>query len=363
MSARDAAGIRLFNQQIVHSSSTSAADVVARLGAIQAQDFRGALWSIGLRYPGSSIADVERAIDNREIVRTWPMRCTLHFVAAADVRWILQLLTPRMVKGAAGRVRQLGLDEPAFVRSAKALEKALRDGKSLTRDELYAVLERAKIATGAQRGTHILTRLSQDGLLCFASHRGSKPTFALLDEWVPKSRALARDEAMAELTLRYFRGHGPSGVRDLAWWAGITLGQARAGVAMVASELEEVTIGKSTQYVARDAATAPHTKRSVHLLPGFDEYLLGYTDRSIALDPAHAGVILPGNNGMFLPTIVAGGRVVGTWKATAIKGTMVVTPSPFTTLSGRDVTSVVTAAKRYTEFATRGDQDRPARSR
>ena len=353
MNARDAAGIRLFNQQIVHSSRTSAADVVSRLGAIQAQDYRGALWSIGLRYPGSSIADVERAIAAREIVRTWPMRCTLHFVAAADVRWMLQLLTPRMVKGSVGRMRQLELDERAFVRSAKALEKALRDGESLTRDELYAVLERAKIATGAQRGPHILTRLSQDGLLCFASHRGSQPTFSLLEEWVPKSRALTRDEALAELTLRYFRGHGPAGVRDFAWWAGITLGQARAGVAMVASTLEEVRIGETTQFVARDAATAPRSKRSVHLLAGFDEYLLGYTDRSIALDPAHAGAIVPGNNGMFLPTIVAGGRVVGTWKAVVSPKQTTVAPSPFTPLSERDSRALAVASKRYAQFTRR----------
>ena len=354
MNAREAASLRLFNQQIVQSSRTSAADVVARLGAIQAQDYRGALWSIGLRCPGSSIADVERAIAAREIVRTWPMRRTLHFVAVADVRWMLQLLAPRMVKGAVGRMRQLGLDEPAFVRSAKALAKALRDGKSLTRDELYAVLERAKVATGAQRGIHILSRLSQDGLLCFASHRGSQPTFALLDEWVPKSRALAQDEALAELALRYFRGHGPASVRDLAWWAGITLGDARTGVAMVASSLEETKVGESTQFVARDAATAPRAKRSVHLIPGFDEYLLGYTDRSVALDPAHATVIVPGNNGMFMPTIVAGGRVVGTWKPSKTAKGTVVLPQPFAPLSESDARALAVASKRYVQFV-RGD--------
>ncbi|HMI57207.1 MAG TPA: winged helix DNA-binding domain-containing protein, partial [Gemmatimonadaceae bacterium] len=350
MNARQAAGIRLFNQQIVQSSRTSAAEVVARLGAIQAQDYRGALWSIGLRYPGSSISDVERAIADREIVRTWPMRRTLHFVAASDVRWMLQLLAPRMVRGSVGRMRQLGLDEPDFRRSTKALEKALRDGKAHTRDELYAVLERAKITTGAQRGTHILTRLSQDGLLCFASHRGSQPTFALLDEWVPDSRALTRDEALAELTLRYFRGHGPAGVRDLVWWAGITLGQARAGVAMVASALEEMKIGDTTQFVARDAATAPRSKRSVHLLPGFDEYLLGYTDRSIALDKAHASAIVPGNNGMFMPTIVAGGRVAGTWKASKTAKGTVVLPQPFAPLSDSDSRALAVASKRYVQF-------------
>ena len=354
MNARETAGLRLFNQQIVHSSRTSPAEVVSRLGALQAQDYRGALWSIGLRYSGSSVADVERAIADREIVRTWPMRRTLHFVAATDVQWMLQLLAPRMVKGAAGRVRQLGLDEPAFTRSANVVEKALRDGKALTRHELYAMLERAKIATEGQRGIHILSRLSQDGLLCFASHRGSQPTFALLEEWVPKARERTRDESLAELTVRYFRGHGPATIRDLAWWAGITLGDARAGTAMVASELHEEILGSTSLFAARDAATAPHTARSVHLLPGFDEYLLGYTDRSLALDAAHANLIVPGSNGMFMPTIVAGGRVVGKWKvAKSAKGATVV-PQPFASLSERDSRALALASKRYVQFVRGG---------
>ncbi|HEV7705367.1 MAG TPA: winged helix DNA-binding domain-containing protein, partial [Gemmatimonadaceae bacterium] len=311
----------------------------------------------------STIAEVERAIADREIVRTWPMRRTLHFVAAADIRWMLALLAPRMIKGSAGRMRQLELDEAILVRSAKAIEKAMRDDRSLTRDELYAVLERAKIAPGNQRGTHILTRLSQDGLLCFASHRGKQPTFALLDEWLPNTRALARDEALAELTLRYFRGHGPATTRDLAWWAGIPLGEARAGISMVASELDGVQIGDSSQFVARDAATAPRANRSVHLLPGFDEYLLGYTERSIALDSKHASAIVPGNNGMFLATIVAGGRVVGTWRATTNESGGHVTSALFATLSARDKQALVKCAKRYAHFTKRITDAQPDRVR
>ena len=353
MTTREAAGMRLFNQQIARSSCTSATEVVARLTAMQAQDHRGALWSIGLRFPGSSIADVERAIAAREIVRTWPMRRTLHFVTAADVRWMLKLLAPRMINAAAGRMRQLGLDEAVFARSAKAIEKAMRDGEPLTRDELYAVLERAKIPAGSQRGIHILSRLSQDGLLCFASHRGRQPAFALLDEWIPTSRTLARDEALAELTLRYFRGHGPATARDLAWWAGLTLGDARTGLAMVASELAEIRIGEATHFVAQDAGVAPRTKRNVQLLPGFDEYLLGYTDRRIALDPTHASAIVPGNNGMFMPTIVAGGRVVGTWRTMVTGKKTVVSPTPFLPLDERDARALTLASKRYERFMQR----------
>jgi hypothetical protein len=353
MQLRAIAAMRMANQQIESSTRASVSDVVTQLTAVQAQDYRGALWSIGLRYRGSTIDDVERAIAAREIVRTWPMRRTLHFVAAADVRWMLQLLAPRMIKGAVGRMRQLELDDKLIARSAKALAKALRDGKRLTREELYAVLERAKISAANQRGIHILSRLSQESFLCFASHRGKQPAFALLDEWIPTSRMLARDEALAELTLRYFRGHGPATVRDLAWWAGITLGDARAGVAMVASELQEERIGDTAYVVTKDAVAGPGSTRSVHLLPGFDEYLLGYTDRSVALDAIHAGAIVPGNNGMFMPTIVAGGRVVGTWKPVLNAKGNSVTAFPFAPLNARDERALAVTAKRYARFTLR----------
>ncbi len=353
MNARQIASTRMANQQIESSACITPSDVVAHLTAMQAQDYRGALWSIGLRLPGSTVAQVERAIAERTIVRTWPMRGTLHFVAAADVRWMLRLLTPRVIRGTAGRERQLELDEAVFARSSGVFERALRDGAVLTRAEMYEALERARISTASQRGIHILMRLSQQGLLCFASHKGNKPSFALLDEWIPKSRTVERDEALAELTTRYFRGHGPATVRDFAWWSGLTLGDSRAGVAAAHWELASETVNGTEYLVSRDAPDVAAAKRAVHLLPGFDEYLLGYTDRSAALDPAHAQSVVPGNNGMFMPTIVAGGRVVGTWKGASTNGSRMVKLAPFRALSTRDASAAGAAAKRYGRFSSR----------
>jgi hypothetical protein len=353
MNARQIATTRMANQQIESSACTTPSEVVRHLTAMQAQDYRGALWSIGLRLPGSTVAQVERAIAERTIVRTWPMRGTLHFVAASDVRWMLRLLTPRVIRGIAGRERQLELDEAVFARSSRIFEKALRDGAVLTRPEMYAALERARISTASQRGIHILSRLSQQGLLCFASHKGNQPSFALLDEWIPKSRTVERDEALAELAARYFRGHGPATVRDFAWWAGLTLADARAGIAAAAPELEGETLNGTEYLVSGDAPDVATAKRAVHLLSGFDEYLLGYTDRSVALDLAHASSVVPGNNGMFMPTIVAGGGVVGTWKAAATNGNAWVKLAPFRALSLRDASAAAAAAKRYERFILR----------
>jgi hypothetical protein len=354
MNARDILTIRLTSQQIASSASGSPSDVVARLLAMQAQDYRGALWSIGLRLPGSNVAEIEQAIVARTIVRTWPMRRTLHFVAANDARWMLRLLTPRAIRGMAGRLAQLEVDDAVLARSRKAFEKALRERSLLTREEMYEVLVRAKIPPANQRAIHIISRLSQEGLLCFGPHRGSAPTFALMDEWIPQSRDLDRDEALAKLCARYFRGHGPATVRDFAWWAGLTLGDARTGVAMMAAELGEERVEGKTYIVSHAAtevsAAAKRRAGGLYLLPGFDEYMLGYSDRSAALDVGHAPKIVPGNNGMFMPTIVARGRVIGTWRRTVSRRSASLTPFPFAPLSASDARAFAAAAKRYGQF-------------
>jgi hypothetical protein len=366
MNARDILIFRFASQQIASSTSSSPSDVVARLLAMQAQDYRGALWSIGLRLPGSNVAQIEHAIAARTIVRTWPMRRTLHFVAAADARWMLRLLAPRSIRGMAGRLLQLGIDDAVLARSRRVLEKALRERSLLARNEVYEVLARAKIPPANQRGIHIISRLSQEGLLCFGPHRGNAPTFALMDEWIPQSRDLDRDEALARLTARYFQGHGPATIRDFAWWAGMTLGDARSGIAMSGAELTEECVQETKYIVSRSAgdmsAAAKRRTRGLYLLPGFDEYMLGYSDRSIALDPAHARKIVPGNNGMFMPTIIARGRVIGTWRAAASRGSLSVTPIPFAPLSASDARAFAAAAKRYQLFRLHEPRARESRS-
>lgn len=201
---------RLHNQRIAGAGFKRPGEVVAWMGAVQAQDYLGALWALGLRMKTASEQVIEQAIADRTVVRTWPMRGTLHFVAPEDVRWMLALLTPRVIAGRRARYRQLELDQKAFDRSGDVLTRALEGGRQLTRGALFKTLNSAGIATSGQRGIHILARLAQDGLLCFAAREGKQQTFALLEEWVPPARMLDRDEALAELAGRYFTSHGPA---------------------------------------------------------------------------------------------------------------------------------------------------------
>ena len=297
------------------------------------------LWAIGLRVAGATQAKVCAAIAARKVVRTWMLRGTLHVVAAGDLRWMLALLGARSIAGVAGRHRQLELDEQVFAACRKLLGAAL-SGTTLTRVALFALLEANGIATGGQRGIHILWRLSQEGLLCFADHIGKQPAFALLDDWVPEhGPQFTRDEALAELATRYFASHGPATVADFAYWSGLTGADAKRGLAGAAG-LESITAGGKTWIMAPGSAGKAG---GVFLLPGFDEYLLGYKDRGEVLAPEYAGRITPGGNGVFKPMIVADGRIAGTWQ----RGAGDLAPEPFTPLNASQAKALARAAARY----------------
>ncbi len=342
---------RLLSQQIVASRCTTAAEVVTTLGAVQAQDYASALWAIGLRVPASTEADIEQAIRERAIVRTWPMRGTLHFVPAEDVRWMLGLLTPRVIAGTATRVRQLELDAATFAKAERALVKTLQGGQPRTREDTLQILEQAKISTAGGRGYHILFRLAMQGLICHGPREGKQQTFVLLDEWLPKAskaRLLGREEALGELARRFFGGHGPATVQDFVWWSGLKVAEARAALASVASSMERHRADGIEYWQTPGQRTADPA--GVHLLPAFDEYLLGYKERSAVLDAAHAGKVVPGGNGVFLPMMVRDGRVIGTWKRAVTKDRVRVTLLPFAPLTKSALKAFDAAAVRYGEF-------------
>src|SRR5882762_3244269 len=250
---------RLHHQQISAPALTKAEEVVNWLGAVQAQDYLGSLWAIGLRMQQATEASIEQAIAARTIVRTWPMRGTLHFVSPRNVRWMLNLLTPRVIARCAGRYKQAGLDKAIFAKSRKLFIKALEGGGQLSRNEMYEVLEQGNISTTDQRGLHIIGHLAQEGLLCLGTRKGKQQTFVLLDEWIPSSRILARDEALGELAQRYFASHGPATLNDYAWWSGLTVADAKDGLEIVKTQLDHEIVEGSTYWMAQNRSVTPNS--------------------------------------------------------------------------------------------------------
>ena len=319
---------------------------------MQAQDYRGGLWSVGARTARLTEADVEAALSERQIVRTWPMRGTLHLVAAEDARWLPTLLGPRASQAAAGRRRNLGLDDDSIGLVRAAWEASLAGGRSLGRAELFKSMDAAGVDSGDQRGPHLLRYFAEQGLLCFGAHEGKQPTYALIEEWVPNARELDRDEALAELALRYFTGHGPATLDDFVGWAMITKGDARAGLDTAGSRLVRAEVDGLTYWSGNAASKPRGTGRAtgVQLLAGFDEYVLGYKNRTAFMTPEIFEAVVPGGNGMFKATVVSDGQVVGLWTVKRLTKRQVVTVSWFDGRARPSDESLAAAVERYGAF-------------
>ncbi|WP_422735786.1 winged helix DNA-binding domain-containing protein [Micromonospora sp. WMMD729] len=327
------------------------AEVVEWFGAMQAQDLASGLWSLGTRLPGRTVTDVQAALERREALRTWPMRGTVHLVPPADVRWMLELTGVRSLAGVASRRAQLGLSEADADRAVDVLGAALAGGGRLTRAQCLATLREAGLGTDGQRGYHLLWYASVRGVTCVAPTVGTEQTFALLDEWAPEQRRPERDEALALLAHRYVRGHGPVTDREFAGWSGLTLTDARRGLTAAGDLLRTVRVDGEPMYVdATLVDAAPTPAAGVLALPGFDEYLLGYRDRTLMLDPAHRSAVVPGNNGIFQATVVRAGRVVGVWRRTIGRRAVTLAVRPLTPMTAGERADVEQALTRYADF-------------
>lgn len=332
--------------------------------AVQGQDWRSARWALGLRTPGTHVGDVHEAFNTGLIVRSWPMRGTIHLLAAEDIGWMQGVTNRRVIAGAAKRREFLGITDETLELLVSTSVAALRGGVSMDRDELAAAWSAAGIAWQGNWRYHLIWWLCQNGytVLGPVSENG-EPRLVLASEWITAPRTLDGDEALTELAARYASARGVVTAADLGWWAGITAGEAKRGLtgAEAAGRLAQLSVRRGEKPVAVWAdPTLLETASNAALpdwllLPAFDEHLLGYQDRSAQLDPDHFERIVPGRNGMFLATVVRDGRVVGTWKKGTRKGEgLVGTPLPGERL-GAGRTALKRQASRWAAFHDLGE--------
>jgi len=338
---------RLRNQRLASSEFQKPADVVAWLGAVQAQDFAGAKWGVGLRTRGVTDADVDDAFDSGLILRTHVLRPTWHFVAPADIRWILALTSPRVHVRNAPYYRKFGLDSRLLARGRRVIERALEGGRQLTRTELAAALARAGIAADAMRLVFLVMHAELEAVICSGARRGRQFTYALVAERAPTARLLDRDEALAELTRRYFTSHGPATLRDYSWWSGLTMREARIGVEMSKNALvEEVSDGLTYWHVPSSGAGTRRVPKA-YLLPNYDEYLIAHKDRGCVLDARP----MAARGAMEFPHhLIVDGKVRGSWKRTFGNKTAGVEVRPFRALDKAEASAVAKQADRYSRF-------------
>ena len=311
---REIAVRRLANQHLIGPPLATPLAVVRKLGAVQSQDYAGGKWAVAQRARSANDVDVEAALTSGTIVRTHVLRPTWHFVAAEDVRWMLELTGPRVRARMAPYDKHLELDEKVFTRSLAAITKALEQEQHLTRGELRAVLDRSRIgATGTQRLAHIVMRAELDAIICSGVRRGKQFTYALLEERAPRARRLQRDEALSELAARYFSTRGPATIQDFAWWSGLTVGDAKKGVESLGSAVEQTAIDGRKYWSYGSPLPTKGSINAAHLLPNYDEYFIGLKDRSAIQELVKGRVVgLPGDMS-FANIVVADGQLVGGW--------------------------------------------------
>lgn len=340
---------RLRNQQIGKTSCKKPEELVSRLCGMQAQDYESMKWAIGIRLPGMVNKDVEQALAKRKIIRSWFMRGTLHVAAAKDVHWLLDLLAPRIIASGASRYRQLGLREADFKKCNSILIRSLHGNKECTREELSAALNKNGMNTDGQRLIHLLQRAALEKIICFGTKRESKFTFTLLDEQVAFNKTLKREEALAEITKRYFTSHGPATLRDFTWWSGLTATDAKTGIASAGSFLQKEKTGEQAFWLAPDNMKATASLQPIFFLPAFDEYVMGYKDRSAFLKAGHTKQVIS-SNGIFYPIIIVNGQVAGTWKRISQKDGLVIEMQLFNHPGKKALDEIKEAAQPYGAF-------------
>jgi hypothetical protein len=344
------ADYRLRNQRLTGPPFEEPQHVVQWLTAVQSQDYAGAKWAIAQRVKESANDEIDKLFNDGKILRTHVMRPTWHFVMPADIRWMLRLTAPRVNAVSAYYYRKLELDDVLFRRSNAAIAKALRDRKQLTRGELAKVLKRAGIDADGLRLAYLILRAELDAVICSGALRGKQFTYALLDERVPECETMERDKTLAELTKRYFTSHGPALLRDYAWWSGLTMADAKAGIEMAKPHLDHRTVDGKTYWFGELGATTKTKAPLIHLLPNYDEYLIAYKDRGNSIDPSLKKHLRPSDVVLNAHIIVLNGRVVGGWRRAIEKDKVTIIANLLLKLGKAEKGALSLAAERYGQF-------------
>jgi hypothetical protein len=304
--------IRLRCQQVSSHDFRNSHELASWMGAMQAQDYNMARWAVGLRIAGSTHDSVQHAIDNGELIRTHVLRPTWHLVSAKDVGWMLDLTAAHIKPSLASRHKELGLTTAILRKATKTIAQALAGG-ALTRDELVEHLKSNKIVTRDQRFSHMLLWAELEKVICSGPLNAKKNTYALFEQRVPNGKTFTRDEALRELATRYFQSHGPATLQDFSNWSALPIADARKAIDFIRNSFDAETIDSKTYWFKNIGNAAADKNASAYLLPAFDEFIIGYKDRSAAVLAKNKSAVV-GVNGIFWPVIVINGMVTGLWK-------------------------------------------------
>lgn len=311
--------IRLHNQLLAGHRLQTPDQIVSRMGAMQSQSLDLAKWAIGARLDGKAARNIDEGLNSGKIIRTHILRPTWHFISAEDHRWMFDLSRIRLQPVYRSYCKTLGADESLIYRAVSTVEKALQGGRHLTKEEIGEALRAQDIILDTHLLTLTLSYAEMEGSICNGRLQGNKQTFTLIEEWIPRKQPLHKEEAMARLAQTYFTSHAPATINDFSWWSGLSLTECRQAIEMIRSSLVCDEINGRTFWMRSDIKTPPANGNSALLLPPFDEYVVSYKDRSEIIQEHHYAKVMT-KNGLFSPTIMLDGEIIGSWKKSVQKG-------------------------------------------
>lgn len=344
MSDLDTVRQRIATQRLSGRGFESVAQAVRFLGAVQAQEFAEAKWSLAERLDGEPTdAEIEAAFDAGEIVRTHVLRPTWHFVVPEDLRWMQKLTGPRVSQATQYWFRQHGLDEDLLKRGDEIVHGALAGGEPMTRKELGAALGEKGVDADGPRLGHIMIHAELEAIICSGPRRGKQHTYRLIDDLHPDTPELPRRQALAELTRRYFLSHGPATLKDFSWWSGLTLGDARTGVEALGEELECEMREQDTPWYGPPKPPRRSAKPVSHLIPMYDELGVAYQDLRMVYAERPA-------DGLMARPILIDGVCVGSWKRTLQARSATLEATLITNLSDAQRDDLAAVGERFGRF-------------
>jgi hypothetical protein len=332
------------SQRLSGEPLASVADAVRWSGAVQAQEFAEVKWSLAERLEGAPTdAEIERAFTEGEIVRTHVMRPTWHFVAAEDLRWLLRLTAPRVHQASKFAYKVAELDGPTLAKAHAVIARELEGGRARTRRQLAESLGGVGIVGDSLRMGYVFIHAELEQLVCSGPRDGKQQTYMLFDERIPATEGPSGDAALAELAKRYLRSHGPATARDLSWWSGLTLTQARQAIALCDPAPDQEDDADDEPWYSLGAAEAKVRHRAL-LLPTYDEQIVAYQSLRVDL------VREPPREGLLTRTISIDGRTVGGWRRTLARNSVTVEATAFAPLNKTQRSELERTVRRFGAF-------------
>ena len=320
LKSSDIGKIRLESHQLCATRLKTAQDMVSWFGAVQGQEYAQTKWGLGLRLPHLTDTDIEKELNEGKILRTHLLRPTWHFVSSDDIQWLLMLTAPRVNAANTYMYRKLELNDMIFNKCNDILTKLLQGNKRFTRIEINEEFRKNKINAQGHRLSYIMMRSELDGIICSGPRQGNQFTYAFLADRIKIENRFSKEEALAELTTRYFKSRGPATIKDFSTWSGLTLKECKNGLKAVESNFEREVIDDNEYYFSNDISSNKNSYHDIYLLPIYDEFIMGYKDRSTILEYKNSLKNIPLFH--YDCMIVFDGQIIGTWKRTLTKKTI-----------------------------------------